>query len=226
MRGLALRVDELLRGGATEEAAPAAGKLRDWAAILVVAGVGYGAVMGSFGGVLGERLLQVVYSGIKVPFLLLVTFGVCLPSFFVLNTLLGVREDFPRAMGALLASQAAMTVVLLGLAPFTALWYASTADHDLALLFNGAMFAAASVTAQWILRRRYEPLIARQPRHRTLLRVWLGLYVFVGIQMAWVLRPFVGHPQLPVQFFRSDAWGNAYEFIARLLWRALAYSSA
>ena len=221
MRGLALRVDDLLRGGATPEEAPAARTLRDWAVILVGAGLGYGMVMGSFGGVFGERFLQVVYSGIKVPLLLAVTFGVSLPSFFVINTLLGVREDFRRVLGALLASQAAMTVVLLGLAPFTALWYASTADHDLALLFNGALFAVASVTAQWVLRRRYGPLIARQPRHRTLLRVWLGIYVFVGIQMAWVLRPFVGHPQLPVQFFRSDAWGNAYEFIARLLWRAV-----
>lgn len=222
MRGLALRVDDLLRGGATEEGAPTARTLRDWSVILIGAGLVYGAVMGSFGGVLGERFLQVLYSAVKVPLLLAVTFGVSLPSFFVMNTLLGVREDSRRALGALLASQAAMTVVLVGLAPFTAFWYLSVADHDLALLFNGAVFAVASVAAQWVLRRRYGPLIARQPRHRMLLRVWLGLYVFVGIQMAWVLRPFVGHPGLPVQFFRAEAWGNAYEFVARLLWRALA----
>jgi hypothetical protein len=83
------------------------------------------------------------------------------------------------------------------------------------------MFAVASVTAQWVLRRRYGPLIARRPRHRLLLRAWLGIYIFVGIQMAWVLRPFVGSPDLPVQFFRKEAWGNAYEFIAHIIWRAL-----
>jgi len=222
MRGLALRVDDLLRGGATEEEAPTVRTLLAWSGILAGAGLVYGAVMGSFGGVLGERSLQVLFSAVKVPFLLAVTFGVSLPSFSVMNTLLGVREDFTRVLGALLASQAALTVVLGALAPFTGFWYASTANHDLALLFNGAMFALASLAAQWVLRRRYGPLIARNPRHRTLLRVWLGIYVFVGIQMAWVLRPFVGHPDLPVQFFRTDAWGNAYEFVARLLWRALA----
>lgn len=220
MRGLTLRVDDLLRGGGGESG-PALATLRHWAVILIGAGFAYGAVMGSFGGITGERYLQLVYSALKVPLLLVVTFGVSLPSFFVFNTLLGVRDDFRRALGALLAAQAAMTVVLLSLAPFTAFWYASAADYDLALMVNGVMFAIASFSAQWVLRRRYSPLIAHQPRHRLLLRVWLVLYIFVGIQMAWVLRPFVGHPDLPVQFFRQEAWGNAYEFIARTLWRLL-----
>lgn len=221
MHGLALQMDQLLRGGFESEEAPAGRTLRNWGIILAGAGFSYGAVMGTFGGVMGERVLQVIYSALKVPLLLIVTFGVSLPSFFVLNTLLGLREDFRRALGALLATQAAMTVVLLALAPFTAFWYASSANYEHALLFNGAMFAVASVTAQWVLRRRYRPLIARRPRHMFLLRAWLGIYVFVGIQMAWLLRPFVGSPDLPVQFFREEAWGNVYEFIARMVWRAL-----
>ena len=28
--------------------------------------------------------------------------------------------------------------------------------------------------------------------------------------MAWVLRPFIGSPSSPVNFFRREAWGNAY----------------
>ena len=27
-----------------------------------------------------------------------------------------------------------------------------------------------------------------------MLRTWLVIYVFVGIQMGWVLRPFIGDP--------------------------------
>ena len=30
-----------------------------------------------------------------------------------------------------------------------------------------------------------------------MLRAWLGVYAFVGIQMGWVLRPFVGQPDRP-----------------------------
>jgi hypothetical protein len=36
--------------------------------------------------------------------------------------------------------------------------------------------------------------------------------------MAWVLRPFVGDPDLPTQFFRQDSWSNAYVVIARMIW--------
>jgi hypothetical protein len=85
------------------------------------------------------------------------------------------------------------------------------------------MFAVASLTAQAILRRHYRPLIVRDPRHRRLLRGWLALYAFVGIQMGWVLRPFIGEMDLPTRFFREDTWGNAYlkvlEMIANVVTR-------
>jgi hypothetical protein len=83
------------------------------------------------------------------------------------------------------------------------------------------MFAIASVSAQWILRDYYQPLIRRNPLHRWMLRAWLVVYAFVGIQMGWILRPFIGDPASPVQFFRQDSWGNAYMVVGRMLWRAL-----
>ena len=35
--------------------------------------------------------------------------------------------------------------------------------------------------------------------------------------MAWVLRPFVGAPNLPVRFLKTEAWGNAYVIVAELI---------
>jgi len=63
--------------------------------------------------------------------------------------------------------------------------------------------------------------VAANPRHRVLLRLWLVIYAFVGIQMAWVLRPFIGSPNTATGFFRQDAWGNAYEQFARMLAHAV-----
>ena len=200
----------LLRSRASPPGAPAALLL-----YTLAFGMAYGAVMGTFSGVGGDRLLQVLYSALKVPLLLLATFAISLPSFFVLNTLLGVREDFAAAFRALVATQAGLTIILASFAPFTAVWYASSADYDAAILFNGMMFGLASITAQLLLRRFYGPLLARNPRHRALLRTWLVIYAFVGIQMAWLLRPFVGAPGSPVQFFRENSWGNAYVEVAR-----------
>ena len=112
-------------------------------------------------------------------------------------------------------------IVLASLAPYTAMWYVSFDDHGIAVLFNGAMFALASGAAQIALLRLYRPLIARRRRHRPLWAIWLVLYVFVGVQLAWVLRPFVGTPGLPTQFFRDDSWSNAYVAIAQMIWKLL-----
>jgi hypothetical protein len=202
-------------------ASPFGHPLRWLAADVLVFGLLYGAVMGAFGGVLGDRAWQVLYSALKVPLLLLVTFFLGLPCFFVLNTLLGLRRDFAEALRALLAAQAGLAIVLASLAPLTAFWYVSSGDYQRALLFNGLVFAVASFAAQGLVRAYYRPLVARNRRHRWMLWTWLGLYVFVGIQMAWVLRPFVGAPDQPVQFIRPESWGNAYEVVLRLVWRAV-----
>lgn len=218
MTPLLLHADDVLRG---RHAAGRRG-LFLLLTLLVVFGLLYGAVMGSFGGVTGRRALQPLYSGLKVPLLLLVTFALSIPSFFVLNTILGLRDDFPEVLRGLVAAQAALTVVLASLAPLTAFWYVSTPHYQQALAFNALTFGISSVAAQFLLRRWYRPLVARNPRHRVLLRAWLVIYAFVGIQMAWVLRPFVGHPNAPTRFFRyGSAWGNAYEHVAETLWRAL-----
>jgi len=189
--------------------------------LVLIFGMFYGAVMGTFSASSLDRLLQIVYAAIKVPFLLLLTFLISLPSFFVLNTLLGLRSDFGEAVRALITTQAGLTIVLASLAPFTGLWYATSADYSVAILFNASMFAIASFTAQFLLRRLYRPLIARNGRHRVLLRLWIVIYVFVGIQMGWVLRPFVGSPLAETRFFREGAFTNAYTFVGNLIWNVL-----
>ena len=43
----------------------------------------------------------------------------------------------------------------------------------------------------------------------TIMRVWVILFAFVGVQMAWNLRPFLGDREQPFQVFR-DYEGNYY----------------
>jgi hypothetical protein len=177
--------------------------------------------MGSYSGVGGDRARQLLYSGLKVPLLLLLTFLIGLPNFFVLNTLFGLRRDFRESLRALVAAQAGVAIVLASCAPLTLFWYASFADYSVAVLFNGLIFALASFAGQYLLRGYYRPLILRNPRHGPLLWTWLGLYIFIGIQMGWIMRPFVGAPSAPVQFFRTGDWGNAYVVVVQLIVGAL-----
>ena len=210
MTALLHQADALLRPRG-DETTTLAFRGRTLVAILIGYGVGYGAMMGLFYGYEeAPRALQALYSATKVPLLLLLTFALALPSFYVLNMLAGLASDFPAVLRALLATQAGLTVVLASLGPFTLLFYASTTNYDAAILFNAAMFAIASLAGQRLLSRFYMPLIARDRRHRKMVRVWILLYAFVGIQMGWVLRPFIGDPDKPTTFFREGAWGNAY----------------
>ncbi len=211
MIGTLGRADAVLRGRAV---APPWG-------LVVACGIAYGAVMGGFGGFGGDRAWMVAFAAIKVPLLLVATLGLSLPSFFVINSLLGVRGDFAAAVRAVVASQAGLAIVLVALAPLTILWYASSADYQAAILFNAAMFAVASVAAQALLRRSYRPLIARDRRHRWPLRAWIVIYAFVGIQLGWSLRPFVGNPDQPARFFRGGVSENAYVIVARMIWDVL-----
>lgn len=216
--------DDFLRGrGAFAAGAPVRGHLGSLFLIVLVCGGFYGAVMASFTGLAPGRWHQLAYVAAKVPLLLLVSFGLCLPSFLVINTLVGLREDFGQVMRVVVATQSCVALVLTALAPITLFFYVTTRDYNAALQFNGVAFAVASVTAQVVLHRYYQPLIRRSPRHRVMMRIWLGLYVFVAIQMAWVLRPFIGHPALPVSFFREEQWGNAYIEVLQGLLRQFGY---
>jgi hypothetical protein len=223
--GLLRLADDVLRGEASAvRVRPTTGRpaLGGFTILIVAFGMFYGVVMGTYGGIGGSRIWQVVYSAVKVPFLLITTFALSLPSFLVVNTLLGLRNDFAQVVRALMTTQAGLTVILAALAPFTAFWYVSGSEYYPAILFNGVMFAVASFGAQTRLRRDYVPLIRKNPKHLWMLRTWLVIYVFVGIQMGWVLRPFIGNPEAPVQFFRENRWSNAYEVVIQMIWEVVS----
>ena len=88
-------------------------------------------------------------------------------------------------------------MILASLAPFTAFWYVSGSGYQPAILFNGLMFAVASVECPVAPPPRVPAPDRTAPAHRWMLRTWIVIYVFVGIQMGWVLRPFIGNPRAP-----------------------------
>jgi hypothetical protein len=213
------RVDALLKFDPPFAAGRGRVPWLELALITAAGGFLYGAVMGSYGG----RPLQSLFAGIKVPLFLGVSTLICLPSFYVVNTLLGLREDFRAAFRGILAAQATLAVCLAALAPVTLVLYLSISRYPMAVFLNGIQFAVATLAGQMTLARHYGPLEAARPRHRIGKYTWFGVYVFVAIQMAWVLRPFVGSPGFPTQFFREDAWSNAYVRVFLTISKALAW---
>ena len=96
---IAAAAERLLRG----EVADAPGR-NDCVALWL----GGSALLGlALGGSSGEPWLG-VFAAIKVPLLLVLTTALCLPSFFVINSVMGLRDDFGAACRALLAAQATL----------------------------------------------------------------------------------------------------------------------
>ena len=215
MKTLLLQVDRVLRG--EDEVGTPAQLIRRWLATIITFGFLYGAAMGSFQCFSPQRSIQVVFAGVKVPLLLSITFSLCIPGFFVFNTLMGLRDDFGKVVRAIVTAQMGMTILLSALAPITILWNVGSENHTQTILFNAVMFGVALVGSQILLRRHYRPLIAKDTRHRLLLAGWGFLYAFTGIQLAWVLRPFIASPERPITFFREDSWGNAYIVVFHLI---------
>lgn len=184
------------------------------ALIVACAGFLHGACVGAF----DVRPLQMAYSGLKVPILLALSTAICLPNFYAVNAVLGLRDDFRAALRAVFAAQATVAVALASTSPIVVLCYVSSSDYAFAIVANGALFAIAALAGQRTLGIHYRRLVARDPRHAIARRAWLALYVFVAIQLAWGLRPFVGDPQLATRFFRAGAWTNAYVVVARDVW--------
>ena len=50
----------------------------------------------------------------------------------------------------------------------------------------------------------------------TVFRIWVILFGLVGAQMAWVLRPFIGAPNLDFTWFRARE-SNFFESVFRTI---------
>jgi hypothetical protein len=58
------------------------------------------------------------------------------------------------------------------------------------------------------------------PHVRVVFRIWMIVFSLVGAQMGWVLRPFIGNPNLPFELFRHRE-SNFFEAVMHHLWNLI-----
>jgi hypothetical protein len=116
----------------------------------------------------------------------------------------------------------AVTSAILGaFAPLTAflVWCsppmsAHVTDFNYAAikLAHVAIIMFAGVTGNARLLQLLVRLADNRAAAARVLLAWLGGNLFLGSQLSWILRPFIGSPNLPVEFLRANALhGNFYE---------------
>lgn len=219
-------LDQFLRTGARPDTDGERGELTGFRTLLwiVSGGALYGAVMSTFS-YEPARTLLILYGALKVPMLFGITMLLAVPGFYVLNALRGVADDFPKVFRLLIDYQLLVVVVLMALSPLTVLVNIRNPDEAYAQVqvWNTGAFLLAALLAQWNFARQYRVLIERDSRHRLLLRLWTLLYAFIGVQMGWTLRPFIGAPRAPVVFLRETDIDNAYVEVLRVFLNALGF---
>jgi hypothetical protein len=190
-------------------------KLRTFLMAGIVLLAFYGLTMGLMG--FRDRwsvgLLQMLTSGVKVPSLLLLSTAICFPVLYVVQVLMGARLTFSQTLTLILMAIALYGILMASCAPISFFFVVTGSTHDFMKLLHVIIFGFAgiwSMMSLWLgLRTMCEKSNLYPPLAVRILKVWIIVFAFVGTQMAWSLRPFVGSPGMPFQVFREQE-GNFY----------------
>lgn len=155
-----------------------------------------------FSALLGARLspldaLRVVVASVVVNLAVLASFGP-ITAFFTLTT---TSYHFMKLL----------SVFFFGISGFIGLGFLLTTLRRLEAAAGPAVVEAERVDEGGVtddpsgreLRSAGRALRADRPVSHRLFKVWVILYSLVGAQMAWILRPFIGTPDLPFTWFRQ-----------------------
>jgi hypothetical protein len=191
---------------------------------IIVVGTGlYGAAMG-----LWRDPLQALYTATKFPLIILLTaIGNALLN-GMLAPLLGLNIGFRQSLLAVLLSFNIAAIILGAFSPLMLflVWntppishYAvSSSSHSFILLTQVVVIAFAGIAANLRLVQLLRRLSRSKTIARRILFAWLAGNLLLGSQLSWILRPFIGSPNLPIEFLRADAFrGSFYEAVFNAL---------
>lgn len=181
----------------------------------------YGAVLGST-----HSLWQSLSSAVKLPLLFLATLVVCSPTLYFFNVLFGSNQSLTQNFALILTAITVTSVLLLSFAPIVLFFLLTTSSYQFFKLLNVGIMAITGFVGVIFLSQGMQVVSDAGEEgaaaRRRVMRLWVVIYGFVGSQMAWTLRPFVGAPGLPFELFRQLG-GNFYANIFASLGEILGF---
>ena len=188
----------------------------------------YGACMGVYALARPEGVewRQPLAGAVKVPALFLMTLLVTFPSLYVFNVLLGPRLRLGVLLRLGVAALSVLTAVLSAFGPITAFFSVTTANYPFVVLLNVAVFALAGAFGLGFLRKlltqlarprgleTQDFLVVEPATGHAVIYGWMAVFALVGGQMSWLLRPFIGSPELPFAWLRPRD-GSFFEGVTR-----------
>ena len=195
--------------------------------VSLVSAIIIGCALYGFGLGLWRAPLQGVFVAIKMPLLIFLTLLVNGLINGMLGQLLGSGMSFRQTVVACLMSFAIFSLIVGSFSPLIIAWVldspppgteAGTQWYRIFLLGNTVIIAFAGIVANHKLLRLIQVFSGDAATGWRTLIAWLAGNLFVGAQLSYILRPFFGNPDLPVQFLRDNPLeGNFYEAVWSML---------
>lgn len=194
-----------------EEVVDSVGLFRklSYAALTIIGLSGFfGLIAGAYSGP-----AQAISAGLKLPFLFFATFAICFPAFYIVQVLVGSRLRLLQVMVLVLSALALTSILLAAFVPITAFFLITGANYYFQHLLNIGLAGAAGLFGMYALHDGLTVVCEKRgvyPRKAlTIMRAWAVLFAFVGVQLAWNLRPFLGDRAQGFQLFGKYE-GNFY----------------
>jgi hypothetical protein len=163
---------------------------------------GYGAILGLF-----QPGIQTLFAAAKLPVVVLGTALLCTPTFYVFNGILGSKFTFQQTLTAVLWLSAAVALVLVAFAPIAWFFTVSTRGPGFLTFLHVFVFFVATVYGIHSLNiaRKYLDHLetSHTSIHGAFLFLWFVIVLFVALQMAYTLRPFL-EPLPDHRFFLGE----------------------
>ena len=181
----------------------------------------YGAVLGST-----HSLWQAMSSAVKLPVLFLATLIICAPTLYFFNVLYGSNQSLTQNIALILTAITVTSVLLLSFAPIVLFFLLTTSHYQFFKLLNVGVMAISGSIGVLFLSQGMRIVSAAGKEgagaRRNVVRLWILIYAFVGSQMAWTLRPFIGAPSMKFELFRQLG-GNFYANIFASIGEVLGF---
>ncbi len=162
----------------------------------------YGAILGLF-----SPGVQTLYAALKLPAVVLGTSLLCTPTFYVFNAILGSKFTLRQTASAVLFLSASTSLVLMAFAPIAWFFTVSTGGPGFLGLLHALIFYVAATYGIRSLNqaRKYLSHLdqTQTPIHGGFLLLWFVIVLFVALQMAYSLRPFL-EPLPDHRFFTGE----------------------
>jgi hypothetical protein len=171
----------------------------------------YGVIVGCYSGA-----AQAVSAAVKLPFLFTVTFLICFLALFVVQILVGSRLEFLQVVVLVTGSLALTAILLAAFAPISAFFLITGSNYYFLILLHIVIVLVSGLFGMYALHEGLQLVCEKHSvypkKAMTIVKVWAIIFAFVGIQMAWNLRPFLGDREQPFRVFRQYE-GNFYAAI-------------